>query len=144
MVKLNIDNIKHNQMLLYLMNSFLVTFIDIFIVWIANRYLGLGLVTANTIGVIVGFVIHYVLSSKKVFNADYGILVFLIYLGTFLIGIVSADLLIYAGNEFVFSRLEKNINFLLSKGLSIVGPFFIMYYLRRFLYDILNKASERK
>lgn len=143
MLKIKINIIKHNQMLIYLLNSIIVTFLDIFIVWIANRYLSFGLVAANTIGVVSGFIVHYILSSRKVFNENYGLLGFLIYFGTFIIGVVLADLLIYVGSEFIFFKLGGNINFLFSKGISLVGPFFIMYYLRKFLYNILDKYKSK-
>jgi hypothetical protein len=99
------------------------------------------LVTANTVGVISGFIIHYLLSSKSVFQTELGLKGFVIYLGTFLLGLILADSLIYAGEHYIFIRFEKSLSFLYSKGLSIIIPFFMLYYLRKILFHLFRNKD---
>jgi putative flippase GtrA len=127
----------------YFLYSVFVTFIDTAIVWVLYRMLFFDVVTANTIGVVTGFVIHYILSSKAVFQTKFGVISFTIYLGTFFMGLVLADLLIFLGEHYIFVGLSENLSFLLSKGISIAIPFFFLYFTRRTLFEKLkNRTSQ--
>lgn len=127
------------MILKYLFYSTIVTVIDFFVVWALTNFLNVNLIYANTIAVILGFIIHYILASKSVFNTDYGIKGFTVYILTFILGLICADVLIYVSYKYLFYFMENNIKLLLSKGVSIVGPFFIMYFIRKYVYKILNK-----
>ncbi|MCD2346181.1 GtrA family protein [Clostridium guangxiense] len=127
------------MILKYLFYSTIVTVIDFFVVWALTNFLNVNLIYANTIAVILGFIIHYILASKSVFNTGYGIKGFTVYILTFILGLICADVLIYVSYEYLFYFMENNIKLLLSKGVSIVGPFFIMYFIRKYAYKILNK-----
>ncbi len=127
----------------YGINSIVTTVVDTAIVWILVK-MGISIVAANTTGVIVGFLLGYVLTAAYVFQAAKGKMGFVIYFGTFLIGLVLADYLIWLGNTRLFAVFSESVNFLLSKGLSIVVPFFVMYFLRKILYGILEKRTNRE
>lgn len=127
------------MILKYLFYSTIVTVIDFFVVWVLTNFFNVNLICANTIAVILGFIIHYILASKSVFNTEYGIKGFAVYISTFILGLVCADALIYVSYEYLFCFMGHNINLILSKGVSIVGPFFIMYFIRKYAYKILNK-----
>ncbi len=130
---------KKSPLLKYFGYSIWVTIIDVTIVWILHNLFKINILGANTFGILVGFIIHYLLASKSVFDSEYGARGFFIYFATFLFGLCLADLLIYIGMYYLFITFNNNINFLLSKGLSIVVPFFALYYLRKFLYGIVKK-----
>lgn len=134
-----IKEISRTPMLRYFLYSVVVTVLDTVIVWVLYRVLHLNLVTSNSIGVITGFLVHYVLSSKSVFQEEYGITGFVIYFSTFLFGLAFADGLIYIGEHYLFDSLSNNLSFLMSKGLSILIPFFLLYFIRKFLFDLLKK-----
>ena len=125
----------------YGINSVVTTVVYTAIVWILVK-MGISIVAANTTGVIVGFLLGYVLTAAYVFQAAKGKMGFVIYFGTFLIGLVLADYLIWLGNTRLFTAFSESVNFLLSKGLSIVVPFFVMYFLRKILYGMLEKHSS--
>lgn len=125
----------------YGINSVVTTIVDTAIVWILVK-MGISIVAANTTGVIVGFLLGYVLTAAYVFQAAKGKMGFVIYFGTFLIGLVLADYLIWLGNTRLFTAFSESVNFLLSKGLSIVVPFFVMYFLRKILYGMLEKHTS--
>ncbi|WP_165835610.1 GtrA family protein [Ruminiclostridium sufflavum] len=129
-------------LLKYLRYSILAAIVDTFIVWMMHGIPGVNILAANTIGVICGFLLHYLLVSKSVFNLEYGASGLIIYFATFLFGLCLADLLIYVGEYYLFSTMKENIKFLFSKGLSIGAPFFALYYLRRLLFGIAKKNSE--
>lgn len=123
----------------YLVNSGVVTVMDIIIVWVLVQC-SMPIVLANTIGVVIGFLVDYLLSVIYVFDSAKGRGGFAIYLITFFIGLLLADFLIWWGNGTLFVSFSETINFFMSKGLSIVVPFFIMYGIRKYLYQ---KRKER-
>lgn len=125
---------KYKRLLRYLLNSVLITILDFCVVWFMNIILGCNLVIANTFGVVAGTVVGYYLTAQYVFVAAKGKKGFFIYIFTFLVGLFLANVLIYIGNTFLFATCSKRLNFILSKGLSIIGPFFILYYIRKKLY----------
>ena len=128
-------------MLTYLLISCLATLADASLVWLLYRQLGMGLVVANTLGVLCGFVISYLLAARLVFRGlrnRRGLAVFFL---TFLGGLVLADLLIFWGETRWFATFEEGWRFFLSKGLSIVVPFFMMYEIRR-RYNLQQERRE--
>lgn len=128
----------------YLVNSFVVTVIDVIIVWILVQF-GVDIVVSNTIGVVIGFLLDYMLSVIYVFDSAKGKGGFAIYLSTFIMGLFLADFLIWWGNTRLFVMFSEMVNFLFSKGLSIIIPFFIMYGIRKALYQRRSKKmKERK
>ncbi len=125
----------------YILISILVCFIDTTIVWSLYRGIHINLVTANSAGVITGFIIHYCMSSKTVFATKLGIKGFSIYFGTFLFGLIMADWLIYSGEHFIFNKFSEDVGFLCSKGMSVFIPFFILYFIRKSLFDLFTKEE---
>ena len=65
-----------------------------------------------------------------------------IFFATFLMGLVCADGLILWTEHLVSPCLPKGWAFLVSKGVSIVGPFFLMYFVRKYAFQKLE--SKRK
>ena len=129
-------------MLTYLLCSVVVTLLDSFIVFLLHRLLNWDIVSSNTVGVLTGFILHYILVSKSVFETEFGVTGFLIYLGSFMGGLFMANVLIYAGESIIFYSVQENIRFLLSKGISIIIPFFGLFYIRRALFDFLKKRNK--
>lgn len=128
----------------YLVYSGIVTVIDSILVWILMTYLNINLVYANTIGVILGFFIHYALASKSIFNANYGWIGFLIYGGTFIIGLFLAGIIIHFCYQELSHFLVEEASFIVSKGASVVIPFFVLYFMRRYLYQLIFKIPKYK
>lgn len=126
---------KYKRIGTYLLNSVLVTVLDTAIVWFMNILLGYDLVIANTCGVVSGTVVGYFLNAQYVFVAAKGKRGAFVYILTFLFGLFLANALIYMGNTFLFATFPEKLNFLFSKGLSIIGPFFVLYYIRKKLYE---------
>ena len=129
------------QIVRYFLISCTSMVIDVILVWVLYRKSGVAIVTANTVGVVCGFIVSYKLSTRFVFHVDREGASFIIFFGTFLVGLVLADSLIYWGETSLFAKLSPDIGFLFSKGLSIVLPFFVLYYLRRWLYATFEKGA---
>ena len=98
------------------------------IVWALYNKAGLNITLANTIGVVAGFLLGYVLASKRVFEANYSMPSFLIYFGTFLGGLVLADVLITVTHRSLITSCPEWFAFLVSKGVSVVVPFFAIHF----------------
>lgn len=126
---------KYRKLITYGLYSVLVTLIDIGIVWILNKKLHINLVLANTIGVVAGSIIQYFSVIGNVFDQKVEARSFLIFFGTFLIGLFLADLTIYISDMILVNHFSDTGTFILAKGMSIVLPFFIMYGLRKFAYS---------
>ena len=130
------------RLIKYFGSSCLATVVDVWIVWLLNTVLGKGIVLANTMGVVIGFLISYVLTSRFVFKEANNILGFGIFLSTFLLGLILADVLIYIGVHQLFNQYNPNVRFLLSKSISIVIPFFMLYFIRKSCYSYIEKRNE--
>lgn len=130
---------KFKKIFQYLFFSILSTLLDTTVVWIAFHILNLNLTIANTAGVVTGFFLSYFLSLKTVFDTQHGIGAFAIYGSTSIIGLILANYLITTTYAFSIAYFPKWFAFLLSKGVSIVLPFFVMYFMRKYLYIWLNK-----
>ncbi len=133
---------KNKSLFTYFYISVIVTIVDVLIVWVLRNGFGLGIVEANTAGVVSGSILQYFLVSRHVFYVEYGIPGVMVFFGTFLFGLVLADWIIWLSSEFLLEALDKNLNLLVSKGFSIAIPFFILYGLRRFLFGLLKKRNE--
>lgn len=127
----------------YLLFSILVTVVDAALSWGLSMRMGVGLTVANTIGVVVGQVLHYALSSGAVFDMEYGATGAVIYFSTFLLGLALANFIIATVFTLV-AFLPKDLAFLAAKGCSIVVPFFALYFLRKFLYSLVKRRRGNK
>lgn len=128
----------------YFLNSCFITGLDVACVWILYKLFDVNVVAANTAGVLLGFVVGYILTAKFVFRTAEGVIGFAVYFVTFLIGLVLADWLIYTGETALFVQMQEQFRFLFSKGLSIVVPYFVMYFMRKILYRLLEKYKKNK
>ena len=127
----------------YLLFSVLVTLVDAALSWLLSMRLEVRLPVANTIGVVVGQVIHYALSSGQVFDMEYGGVGAVIYFSTFLLGLVAANAIITAVFALAVALVPKDLALLAAKGCSIVVPFFGLYFLRKFLYYLVKRRRSR-
>ena len=85
---------RFRKILQYLFYSVLSTVLDVIVVWTAFHMAGIDLAIANTMGIVTGFVLSYVLSLKTVFDARHGLSAFFVYLSTSAVGMLLANWLI--------------------------------------------------
>lgn len=128
---------KYNNILIYGSISIGVTIIDVIVTYILKHFT--LLVIANSAGVITGGIIQYILNSKFVFHVNKNTKNFGIYVLTFIFGLILANLIIYYSDMlFHYYIFNERLIFLLSKGLSIIIPFFALYFIRKGLYKKFN------
>lgn len=133
---------RFKHVIQYLFFSILSTVLDTFIVWISFYFFNISLTFSNTLGVVSGFFLSYFLSLKAVFNTAHSIGSFTVYLSTSIIGLIVANYLITNTYTFSSTIFPEWFAFSLSKGVSIIVPFFIMYFMRKYLYIWLNKRRK--
>lgn len=126
---------KYRSISKYVMYSLIVTIIDVSIVYLIRRFILINIIIANTVGVVVGFLIHYFLSIKNVFAMKSDRIVFFVYFATFLMGLALANYVIW-----IFYEVFKT-GFFVSKGASVTIPFFAMYSIRKAIYSNIQKKS---
>lgn len=135
---------KFEKILTYLFFSVLSTILDTLVVWIFFQFLGIDLTIANTIGIISGFFLHYFLSAKTVFHTQYNLYSFIIYLGTSGVGLLLANFLIANTYSFAVKYTPVWLAFLFGKGVSVLVPFFVMYFIRKYLYILLERNTNHE
>ena len=131
---------SHKAFLLYGIISAFVTIVDVATCRICEIWI--PLVVANTVGVVIGFILQYFLTTRHVYNKN-NIKSFIVFLWTFFVGLIFANLIVYVFRTFVFNGHDSNIAFLISKGFSIVLPFFLMYFLRKKFMPVSNDNKEK-
>lgn len=132
---------RYRMILTYLFHSVLSTLLDVAIVWLLLNYARMDITWANTCGVVAGFILGFLLDVKRTFSKDYTPLTFAVYFGTFLLGLVFADVLITVTYGALDGRLPRGWSFLISKGVSVVIPFFFLYFVRKFAYAKIRKKN---
>lgn len=130
---------EHRAFLLYGLISVFVTVLDIIACRISELFF--NPVTSNTIGVVLGFIVQYFLTSRHVYNSE-NLRTFLIFLATFGFGLLLANSIVFLSRMYLFDNSNSAVAFLVSKFLSIVLPFFVTYYLRKIL--IKSNEDEKK
>lgn len=138
---------EHKAFIMYGLISVIVTVIDVIVSRVSEKAFALFIdnvaivpVVANTLGVIVGFIIQYFLTARHVYNTQ-SIKSFSIFLATFFVNLLLATAIIFLFRTYVFGNSEGTIAFLVSKGASIVFPFFATYFIRK---RLMPKDEESK
>ena len=111
----------------YLLFSFYAAIWDSATVWVLFTVFEFSIVLSNTAGVIMGFLLHYLLSSRSVFHTQYSLKGFVIYFLTFLIGLVAANYIVWSVFYLAEPGFGHTVAFLFGKGLSNVIPFFLIF-----------------
>jgi len=117
----------HRSFCRYLAISIFVTVIDTIVSRVSEIFV--NIIIANSIGILTGFTVQYFLSSRHVFFSK-GAKTFVKFFLTFVFGFVLANVIVYIGRILVFDSSEAFFAFAVSKGFSIVIPFFLIYFIR--------------
>ena len=112
--------------------SVFVTLIDMCVSRFMERFLPLLL--ANSAGIVTGFSIQFLLTARFVYHKR-NQKSFWVFFGTFLLGLLAANVIVWASRTVLFQNSDAFLPFLASKWLSIVLPFFGNYFLRRTLIE---------
>lgn len=131
---------EHKSFIYYFLISCFVTVLDISTAFVLERVLNFvynygissAALIANACGIIVGFIVQYILLTRKVY-AGSSPKTFIIFFATWLLGFVFAELIIYFIRTIIFLNAEGFLYFMIAKFFSIIFPFFLTYFLRKWL-----------
>jgi len=104
------------------------------------------IVLANTIAVFISASLHYVLTSRLVFQVKMNIKSATAYLITFFIGLGIQNAVIWLAYVKLLPPLIPNESLLThcSKALSLAASFFITYFLRKWVNEQINKRERTR
>lgn len=114
----------------YTIISFIVGTIDFLIAYFLYAALGVHYMLASNIGIAVGFLLQFTAGMKYVFKPNNYIKSFIVYIVSLLLGVTISNLILW------FSFDYMKMSFLISKFLSMVLPFFAVYFMRRIMLEI--------
>lgn len=120
----------HLTLVKYMVAAFTGSLLNFITAYIFYIVVGLDIIVANSIGLLVGFLWTFI-ASKLVFHKKRTLKGFLVYLGTFVLGMLMANLVIKYASEFFGKFLSKKIAFMISKVLSGFLPFLSNYIIRK-------------
>ncbi len=89
------------------------------------------IIIANVISMIVGAIVHYYIVSRKVFLSNINVKNSITYIWTFLLGLFLQNIVLKICYDYMFVWLYASVNYILSKGCSVVIPFAAMYIIRK-------------
>lgn len=129
---------KYRQILIYIGCSVFTCLLEAGIGYLLKNYLQYPLVIANTISIFLGAVVHYVLVSTKAFEKKMNAWNLFVYVATFTLGLLLQNLVIYVVYNKCLCMLGDDyemLRYVCSKFISVAIPFFVIYYLRKYLYN---------
>ena len=138
---------KNRSILLYFVCSATTALLETGLLYLFKGTIPLlqnHIVLANTIAVVISACVHYVLTSKLVFQVKMNIASVTAYLATFFIGLGIQSAVIWVAYEKLLPSLIANESLLTlcSKGISLAASFFITYFLRKYINAQINKRER--
>jgi hypothetical protein len=125
---------KVESISIYFVISVAVAIIEVIIGWRLILIVPDKIILTNTITVIVSAVLHYFLTLTIVFKKKNTYKSLLVYIGTFFVGIILQDSVIWLFYTVLLTMLSDFWQYLVSKAFSLGIPFFAIYYMRSYLY----------
>ena len=137
----NISKLLNRQFLYYALISLSVTAIDMGISYALEFWALFPKFIANGLGMVIGFTLQYIFSSKVVFKSR-NKRTFIIFFVTFIIGWVFAQGLMLFFRDILFDGDKTGIAFLVSKAVSMLFSFFFTYFTRKNLIPLEKPSSD--
>lgn len=121
----------------YLLISCVASIVDLGISNYLFHIIKINYLLACNLGIAVGFLFQYFIGMKYVFQEGSRAKSFVIYLGTFAIGLLLATVTMWMSYN-IF-----NLSFFNSKLMSMMIPFFITYFVRKVLLGAKNGGKVK-
>ncbi len=131
---------KYRQILVYGFCSVFTCVLETVIGYGLKNYLGQKLIVANSISILIGAIVHYVLVTKKAFKRRTSLWNGFVYIITFILGFVLQNLVMKITYDKLLFMLIEVYRYTISKFVSVGVPFFLVYFVRKYLYSI--KADQ--
>ena len=134
---------KYTQVIKYFIISCGTAVIELCIGLLLINLLHLSEVVSNTAGILIGSAIHYVCVTKKVFDRSVDIRTVVIYISTFLLGMLIQNGVVWAVCRLLVGVVGKSIGYTVSKVTSLAVSFFVLYGVRKFLYAKVTPRDNK-
>lgn len=134
---------KYLQVIKYFIISCGTAVIELCIGLLLINLLHLSEVVSNTAGILIGSAIHYVCVTKKVFDRSVDIRTVVIYISTFLLGMLIQNGVVWAVCRLLVGVVGKSIGYTVSKVASLAVSFFVLYGVRKFLYAKVTPRDNK-
>lgn len=134
---------KYSQVIKYFIISCGTAVIELCIGLLLINLLHLSEVVSNTAGILIGSAIHYVCVTKKVFDRSVDIRTVVIYISTFLLGMLIQNGVVWAVCRLLVGVVGKSIGYTVSKVASLAVSFFVLYGVRKFLYAKVTPRNNK-
>jgi putative flippase GtrA len=130
---------KYHKIISYVITSCFTAMIELGVGLAMIKIFSFSTVAANTVGIIIGSAVHYLLVTNKVFEKKTDIKTAAVYIATFLIGMLLQNTVVYFSDKLLSQYLTTDLSYSVSKGLSLAVSFALMYQLRKKLYSLLGR-----
>ena len=97
------------------------------------------LIFSNTLGIITGSVLQYILTLRYAFRITHSPKILLVHVATYVVGLAIANGVITISYQSLLEVLSEKTAFFGAKGISIVSTFFMTYAFRRYFFQRLGK-----
>lgn len=134
---------KYSQVIKYFIISCGTAVIELCIGLLLINLLHLSEVVSNTAGILIGSAIHYVCVTKKVFDRSVDIRTVVIYISTFLLGMLIQNGVVWAVCRLLVGVVGKSVGYTVSKVASLAVSFFVLYGVRKFLYAKVTPRDNK-
>lgn len=134
---------EHQAIIKYALCSVAAAVLEMLIGWILLRLIPVSIVVTNTIAIISSSIVHYLLIQNFVFEQKSNIESALVYIISFGIGVLLQDFLIWIVYTKLLQEMSESWRYLFSKGVSLVIPFFALYYIRSKLNEIIKNHHKK-
>ena len=134
---------KYSQVIKYFIISCGTAVIELCIGLLLINLLHLSEVVSNTAGILIGSAIHYVCVTKKVFDRSVDIRTVVIYISTFLLGMLIQNGVVWAVCRLLVGVVGKSIGYTVSKVASLAVSFFVLCGVRKFLYAKVTPRNNK-
>lgn len=125
---------KHRTLVRYIIVGGTMTLFEIFLVRALFK-LGLQLVVANTLGIIIGNFIQFFLNMKFVFLRPANIKNLKIYIGTLLVSMTIANLVIHYSYIILKGLVSIDLAYYVAKVLSATSSFISNFIMQKTIYS---------
>ena len=133
---------KYRGIIIYILCSLMTAGIETAVSWYLIKAFACPVVYANTAAMLIGAVVHYFCTLAFVFELKSSVKSALGYIITFINGLVLQNLIIWLCYDRLFHTSGIFWQYLISKGLSLVIPFCLTYYLRKRINAYIAKKQE--
>lgn len=131
---------RYREMLIYLLCSIITAMIEMVIGWHLINILP-DIVITNTIAILISSAIHYFITLKFAFRQKHTVVSVIIYVGTFIFGIILQDFVISLFYNYILMSAQPLMRYTVSKILSLAIPFVVIYLLRSYLNKKYNSGE---